>query len=90
VGRRAQRRRSTTAADDDLTQHVLEKQVEPQLAAQRARALGIPVDIGFVNTAEDATGWTVTCEGCGRTAKLAFDPGTKVGLCPACVAASGV
>ncbi len=83
MGKREQRRRA------DLARHVVDNQIEPQLAAERARESGIDVEAVFVSNNPDAEGFTLTCTGCGRTATLPFDPGKKVGLCPACVKAQG-
>jgi hypothetical protein len=76
--------------DRKLAQHVVENQIMPQLAAEEMREQGLDVEIGFVNTNPNAQGFTVTCYGCQKTAKLPFDPGTKVGLCPACARAQEI
>lgn len=71
--------------NEDLARHIVERQIEPQIAARKLHEQGIDVGVEFVSTHPDAEGFTVTCHGCGRTAKLPFDPGTKVGLCPDCI-----
>lgn len=63
---------------------MVNNQVAPQLAAKGLRERGIPVETAFVSTNPEAEGWELTCLDCGRTAKLSFDPGRKVGLCPSC------
>lgn len=80
VGKRAQRRRK----DRDLAKHMVERQIEPQLAIDAMRKQGHEVEGVFVNTDPDAEGFTVTCLDCKRTAKMPFDPGVKVAVCPDC------
>lgn len=80
MGRRAQERR----AAKDLARHVVENQIAPQLAVQRLRAEGEDVDVGWVDTSNKSQGFTVSCTGCGRTATMLRDPGTRVALCPQC------
>lgn len=65
--------------------HTTKNLIERQLAAERLRARGVHVDLGVVNTSLNAEGYEVECVDCGRVAKLPFDPGDKVGLCPSCV-----
>lgn len=72
----------------DLAEHMVRQQLEPQLLAEQARADGIDLDTVFVNTGPEAEGYEVTCNGCGRTAKLPFPvPEGKVALCPDCMRA---
>lgn len=77
MGKRARNRK--------LIKHMIEKQVVPQLKAEELRAEGHKVEVAFVSTAPDAVGFDVECAGCGRKARLPFDPGPKVGLCPNCI-----
>ena len=77
-------------ADDeteDLVRHMVERQVEPQI---RGRELGIQTP--FVNTdpnAPEEAGALVTCQGCGRTARMLgmteADVAGKAVLCPLCI-----
>ena len=80
VSRRAKRREAKALAD-----HMIENQVEPQLAAQRLRKQGVDIDVAFADLRPDAKGWKVTCIDCGDTATLPFDPGAKVAMCPRCM-----
>ena len=68
--------------DEELAKHMIEKQLLPQL-----RARDLPgIEAEFVNTAPDAEGYPVTCDRCGRTAKLPFPvPEGKIALCPDCL-----
>lgn len=65
--------------DDELAQHVVDKQVRPQLDARKLGA-----DVAFVNTSPTANGYKVRCIRCGRQSTLPFDPGNKVVMCPDC------
>lgn len=75
---------------EDLAEHVYDRQIEPHLFADRMRALGHDGEVATVSLAGDAKGHKVTCAGCGRTARLSFQPpdGAKP-LCPDCQAATG-
>jgi hypothetical protein len=74
-------------AADKLTllEHIVERQINPQRAAAKLREQGAEVVVGFVNTNPDAEGFPVECYGCGRSARLPYDPGAKRGLCPDCI-----
>lgn len=79
--------------DEDLVDHMISTQIEPQLTAARLRDAGQDVDVGFVYTGtDDRDGYeTVACEKCGRTAqmpaatlaKARAKPGLVI-ICPAC------
>jgi hypothetical protein len=86
MGRNA-RRRHGEITEAEVIQHVLENQIEPQRIADELREEGHDVEVGWVNTGKRAKGFTVSCHGCGRTAKSLIDPGTRKGLCPDCVRA---
>lgn len=69
-----------------MFEHMMKNQVEPELAAQRARDQGINVDTVIVTTAPSATGYELKCIDCGRTAHAPFKPDEgKVAMCPSCV-----
>jgi hypothetical protein len=71
----------------ELADHITDKQVVPQRKADALREAGENVDIEFVTTRPGAQGYTVTCFGCGRTAKAARPtPAGQVALCPTCLA----
>ncbi len=76
----------TTDGPLSLVDRIIANQVAPQLFAERLRQEGVEAVAGLVDTRPDAQGWTLTCFGCGRTAKLPYDPGTSKGLCPQCIA----
>jgi CxxC-x17-CxxC domain-containing protein len=64
------------------------RQIEPQLQAQALREQGVDIDVAFVNTNPEREGFEVSCGGCGRKAKLPFEPPPgKVALCPDCMRA---
>lgn len=81
-------------ADDlvinDLTDHVIEKQIKPAVLAEKLADEGIDVDVVLVNTGpvDDEEGWTeVECVDCGRRANVPtalFTPG-QLALCPNCM-----
>jgi len=76
-----------SAPDEDLARHIVDNQIDPQLRAARAREKGLDVETVFVDLTAGAPGWEVECLECGRKARLPFDPGTKVAMCPVCVRA---
>lgn len=86
--RRQQYRRALeeqTGADAGLIDHMLDRQVAPQVRARELRALGLDVGATFVSTDPAAAGYEVTCEGCGRTARMASPlPAGVVARCPDC------
>lgn len=71
---------------DSLVEHMLHNQVEPHLRADKLRAAGVNIDVQMVSTDPDADGFEVTCGGCGRTARMPFEPPAgRVALCPRCI-----
>lgn len=72
--------------DESLVEHMIDRQVMPQLIAEDLRSKGVRIDVAMANTSPDAEGYEVTCRGCGRTARLAEEPPAGVAvLCPLCV-----
>lgn len=90
---RAQRRAAIVEAletglgvDAEIAAHMYDNQIRPQERVAEARADGLDVDVGLVNTTPGAEGYLVTCLGCGRTATLPYAPpaGKDKALCPDC------
>lgn len=84
--RRALRKELTDIVEGDevLAQHMIDRQIRPQERAAELRTQGMDVTTAFVNTSPEAEGFVVKCYGCQREARLPFDPGSKVLLCPQC------
>jgi CxxC-x17-CxxC domain-containing protein len=91
-GKRArERRRAFIAAltsagiGHNLAEHMHDNQVEPQLRAAELRTRGLDVTTAMVDTTPGAQGFEVACAGCGRTARLPFEPPPgKAVVCPRC------
>lgn len=84
VERDAEALRRLAGGDEDLVQRMMERQIEPQVRADALRDEGMDVSVAMVNTDPGADGFLVQCVGCGREARLPFDPGSKVVMCPQC------
>lgn len=92
-GKRARQRRREALVeglrelvDEDLARHLVKNQLEPQFLADDLRRQGHDVDVSLVNVSPNAEdGFEVSCVGCGRTARMPFEPPAgKVVLCPRC------
>lgn len=76
--------------DDDLAQHIIDTQINPQVKARELQDDGVNADTQFVYTGPDALDGhvEVTCAVCRRTAQLtaAYAPpaGTVI-VCPRCI-----
>ena len=74
---------------DDLVEHMVTNQIEPQLLAERLRTKGHRVETAFVDIGDEAPAdWEeISCARCGRTARVL--PGVvaqgRVAVCPPCL-----
>lgn len=72
--------------DESLVEHIIERQVLPQLIAADVRSKGVSIDVAMANTNLDGEGYLVSCFNCGRQARLPFEPPQGKGVvCPLCI-----
>lgn len=68
----------------DAAEYVHDEIVEPMQRGRELAAKGLPIEVTLVNVVATTGGFEVECCGCGRKARSPVDPGSRVGLCPAC------
>lgn len=86
MGRRS--RRKALDAAEELVEHIIANQIEPQLRVEELRSQGIDVSTAMVSTRADDDGYEVACHFCERKARLPFQPPPgKALMCPDCMRA---